>query len=497
MNKKQRSLRLLLHCEDASVPYLTPYFLKEHFSPEKKLIKDHLSLGIQLRDGSVVPTYERKVKSVRKKKKKKTSESSNDGSSDSKVLSENTKISNEKKDQGQNLFNNSKPTGYTFVGRSLPSHFCIPDGHHIISVPAFDIIDQYKFPNSKKNKKKGKLNVAIPSSTPKELILRTQNGYQKINCNLFVNVIQGLSAKYISHVALYDQATNATNNGSSNWKKKNMQSIERTKSWTDNCLEKSDSLRIWIPIVGGDDLQSRKSAMEGALSSISHSNMNENVEGIAFIGWHHIESKEIRANVLQSCLSMMKPKFNTLQSVVLATQGLEQIMEAALAGVNIIGSNLPKLLAKSSKALSLDLYGWRANSEEDKRELGKKFSLPNTSSDKHNSWKITRTDSGKHTKIESSSNCVTTMGVLDLNEKRYATDTSPLLRGCNCFSCYNGQHTRAYIHHLVNSRELLAEILLFIHNLYHILELMHELSDAIGMGKGELFYDYILKQMKI
>lgn len=46
----------------------------------------------------------------------------------------------------------------------------------------------------------------------------------------------------------------------------------------------------------------------------------------------------------------------------------------------------------------------------------------------------------------------------DLADERYKTDFAPLRRGCTCLACT--KHTRAYVHHLVKTNELLASILL-------------------------------------
>ena len=41
---------------------------------------------------------------------------------------------------------------------------------------------------------------------------------------------------------------------------------------------------------------------------------------------------------------------------------------------------------------------------------------------------------------------------------RYFDDFRPVLPGCSCYCCTN--HTRAYINHLFNTKELLARVLL-------------------------------------
>ena len=41
---------------------------------------------------------------------------------------------------------------------------------------------------------------------------------------------------------------------------------------------------------------------------------------------------------------------------------------------------------------------------------------------------------------------------------RYASDFTPLLSGCSCYTCTH--HTKAYIHHLLTVKEILATVLL-------------------------------------
>merc|ERR1712142_544910 len=54
---------------------------------------------------------------------------------------------------------------------------------------------------------------------------------------------------------------------------------------------------------------------------------------------------------------------------------------------------------------------------------------------------------------------------MDLNNKVYVDDTQALVVGCDCYTCTH--YTRAYIHHLLVTKEMLASTLLMIHNLAH------------------------------
>ena len=67
--------------------------------------------------------------------------------------------------------------------------------------------------------------------------------------------------------------------------------------------------------------------------------------------------------------------------------------------------------------------------------------------------------------IKNGSKFVTQTENLNLNESIYKNDFKPLVDGCMCFCCR--KHTRAYINHLLGTKELLASVLLVIHNLHH------------------------------
>lgn len=66
---------------------------------------------------------------------------------------------------------------------------------------------------------------------------------------------------------------------------------------------------------------------------------------------------------------------------------------------------------------------------------------------------------------------------LDINKSKYAEDFSPLDKNCDCYAC--AHHTRAYIHHLFRSGEILALRLLTEHNLRFYLNLMKKIREAI------------------
>lgn len=53
---------------------------------------------------------------------------------------------------------------------------------------------------------------------------------------------------------------------------------------------------------------------------------------------------------------------------------------------------------------------------------------------------------------------------LDLWDEKYFEDFTPLTEGCSCHACKN--YARSYVHHLLKSHEMLAGVLLMMHNLH-------------------------------
>ncbi|MGX4643933.1 tRNA guanosine(34) transglycosylase Tgt [Massilia sp. SYSU DXS3249] len=71
----------------------------------------------------------------------------------------------------------------------------------------------------------------------------------------------------------------------------------------------------------------------------------------------------------------------------------------------------------------------------------------------------------------------TRFGDVKIKNARYKEDTAPLDESCTCYCCKN--FSRAYLHHLHRSNEILGARLNTIHNLHYYLNLMQEMRDAI------------------
>ncbi|KAF1473799.1 Queuine tRNA-ribosyltransferase accessory subunit 2, partial [Pygoscelis antarcticus] len=79
-----------------------------------------------------------------------------------------------------------------------------------------------------------------------------------------------------------------------------------------------------------------------------------------------------------------------------------------------------------------------------------------------------------------------------LKDKRYQDDFGPLLEGCTCYCCQ--RHTRAYVHHLLVTNELLAGVLLMMHNFQHYFSFFRAIRDALRDNKLDQLKKLLFRQ---
>jgi queuine tRNA-ribosyltransferase len=76
-------------------------------------------------------------------------------------------------------------------------------------------------------------------------------------------------------------------------------------------------------------------------------------------------------------------------------------------------------------------------------------------------------------------------GPINIRNARFAEDTGPLDPECGCPVC--GQWSRAYLHHLVRSGEILGAMLMTEHNIFFYQSLMAGMREAIAGGTFAAF----------
>jgi len=277
--------------------------------------------------------------------------------------------------------------------------------------------------------------------------------------------------------------------------------VQRTNDWSYRMQhhskkeQQSSSINFWTPVhmvashLSQSALLARMTPWKnaGQFKEATYNNCCQS-NNVAIVGWDAISySRDYRRHALRQILNTLgQPSSPTMlasnqkKCLLLSVSDLQSMLDVAREGISIIGTDMVREWSCDGKALCLDMNrGDEKNKSDDKIGSG---------------------------------------GKMDLREKQYARDSQPILPGCQCLACrprrkgtsrnYHNDHggngnssnddqmkkevpsfTRAYIHHLLEAKEMLAETLLFVHNLHQMLLLFRKLSEAAlldenGSGGG-------------
>ncbi|APE43210.1 tRNA guanosine(34) transglycosylase Tgt [Sulfitobacter alexandrii] len=75
----------------------------------------------------------------------------------------------------------------------------------------------------------------------------------------------------------------------------------------------------------------------------------------------------------------------------------------------------------------------------------------------------------------------TRLGVVNIKNGRHADDPRPLDESCGCPACRN--YSRAYLHHVFRSQEIISSMLLTWHNLHYYQDIMAGMRAAVAEGR--------------
>ncbi|KAL6641627.1 hypothetical protein ACP70R_019808 [Stipagrostis hirtigluma subsp. patula] len=223
--------------------------------------------------------------------------------------------------------------------------------------------------------------------------------------------------------------------------KRNKISVDRTLRWLDACiaLDPDSGTNTLGVVVGGSSIEQRKLCA----AEVS----KRNVSGFWIGGFGFGESIEERCNLLNAVTDCLPPEKPRLVSRL----GLpEEVLEGVAAGIDLFDSTYIYQLTMGGFALIFPV---------DMVEREMQNGVFNNSGPDYSK--------------------------INLRATTYRKDTSRLVDSCSCFTCQN--HTRAYLNHLLNVHEMLAQILLEIHNTHHYLRFFRSIREAIKVGEFDLF----------
>lgn len=81
------------------------------------------------------------------------------------------------------------------------------------------------------------------------------------------------------------------------------------------------------------------------------------------------------------------------------------------------------------------------------------------------------------TRVARNGSLYTKNGSIHITNAAYRNDFSPIEEGCECYTCQN--YTKAYLAHLFHAKEILANTLASVHNVYFIVNLVHKIRESI------------------
>lgn len=95
------------------------------------------------------------------------------------------------------------------------------------------------------------------------------------------------------------------------------------------------------------------------------------------------------------------------------------------------------------------------------------------------------------TRLARHGHALTRYGKINIKNKQFKTDFTPLESDCDCYACQH--YTKAYIHHLIQCDETFGARLLSIHNIRYLVRLTEGLRESIKNDQVLEFRDNFIK----
>lgn len=251
----------------------------------------------------------------------------------------------------------------------------------------------------------------ITSHEKDSMPIHCRSGKKNFNSEQFMKLVETFQPAV--YVPLYDGDTDGNSST-----KRERNSIERTEKFVERCLElhrESDVLKnstIIGPVVGGYNMQLRKKSVE-FLQQFDNDLGGYLIAGLHSNGYSASDINESTLLPMVSSICQLLPREKA--RFVFGAFSPKIVLQLVSVGVDVFDTSYAYLKTQQNRALN--------------------FSFNTDEIDVENR------------EIE-----------LDLKDSRWVEDFTGFVRSCECLACT--KHTKAYTHHLYNTRELLGSILL-------------------------------------
>ncbi|KAN0040935.1 hypothetical protein ACTFIV_003471 [Dictyostelium citrinum] len=266
-----------------------------------------------------------------------------------------------------------------------------------------------------------------PEFNDDSISVTTRKGKTKITVQDYVKLVKIIKPDFATSLSV-DIAWETS-------KKKATKIVNSSSIWLEKFLESNTGINTFGVIQGGKFEDLRMKSLQDLLKN------KDKLFGTILSGFGTGETNDERNQIIKKLIDELPKEHVKLISGVGSP---EEILSLVELGVDLFSTNYPNLMTEWGNALTfkykMDQLKECANNTDDNQE------------NKINLW-----------------------------DSKYVIDTTPIIKGCDCFTCT--QHTKAYIHHLLNTHEMLAEVLLTIHNVSHYLGFFEEIRRVIKEGK--------------
>lgn len=349
---------------------------------------------------------------------------------------------------------------------------------------------------------------AKPSNDPNSVFVGTPVGVKKLCVEEYMRWVRAVQPS--AFVQLADEHFSATNvNG-----KKTKAAVKRTAEWLDRCDEarggeknennddgdgdERKNIPMFACITGGACPASREESASAATAK------GDSVFGFSIGGLGTGESPGAKRGALLDAALKPLPR-NKPRHVAGVSSPLE-VLDLINKGVDLVDNSFCHTVTTAGKALWFPVEsgddcftekkdhgasGDGKKDDGDTKSFGdgegqkKKRRLDTASDD------VSTSDADADA-IDARLSNGTDAFTLNIWSLAYRMDGRPLVANCQCATCKN--HTRSYLHHLAQCREMTLSVLLDVHNTFHYLTFFKAARTAIGNGTFDAFVEFHRKR---
>lgn len=236
-------------------------------------------------------------------------------------------------------------------------------------------------------------------------------------------------------------------------------SVDRSIAWLDRCLASPSAINqpLLGCVQGAQYLSQRKRCIEALSSRMAM------LGGICVSGLGTGESPQQRTEILTEVLDQVPEEKIRMVSCIFNPLDM---LEAIQLGVDLFDMSYIASITAGGYALTFPIHPTEESKQSTLHSSSRKNEANNDSDDSIQRREARSIEGQDDMKI-------------NLWSAIYKHDDRSLTHSCACAA---SKHTRAYIHHLLNSHEMTAYVLLESHNTEHMLKFFAAIRESIASG---------------